>query len=98
MKGNEVDRREIEDVIVGLLAETAGTDADALRMELEDLGEWLPIDSLLAAEVLARVEEIYGVTFPATSEASANLRSVTAFAQAILELFEAREAATADTA
>ncbi len=81
-----MDAREVEDIIVELLAEQSGRDATELRRELEERGEGLPIDSLLAAEVLARVEERLGVSLPATSETAENLRSVTAFAEAVLDL------------
>lgn len=93
-----MNRREIEDLIVGLLAEDVGKDSGDLRAELEDLGEWLPIDSLLAVEVLVRVEEAYGVKLPATPEAAENLRSITAFAQAILDLVEQQSAEEVDSA
>jgi acyl carrier protein len=93
-----MERREVEDLIIGLLAESAGSNPADFRQELEDLGEWLPVDSLLAAEVLARVEEHYGVTFPATAEAAKNLRSVSSFAQAILDLVQQQQRGEADTA
>lgn len=93
-----MDRREIEDLIIGLLAEDAGTNPANLREHLEDLGDWLPIDSLLAVEVLARVEAHYGVTFPTTPEAAENLTSVTAFADAILDVVLERGATEAGTA
>lgn len=92
-----MDRRQVEDLILGLLAEDAGRNPADLREELEDVGEWLPIDSLLAAEVLARVEEYYGVTLPATAETAEGLRSVATFAQAILDLVD-QERGQADTA
>ncbi len=81
-----MDAREVEDIIVGLLAEQSGRDATELRRELEERGEGLPIDSLLAAEVLARVEERLGVSLPATAETAERLKSVTAFAEAVLDL------------
>ena len=64
-----MDAREVEDIIVELLAEQAGRDPAELRRELQEEGEELPIDSLLAAEVVARVEERHGVSLPATAEA-----------------------------
>ena len=87
-----MDRREVEDVIIGLLAEDAGKNPADLREELADLGEWLPIDSLIAVEVLARVEERYQVRLSATPETAENLRSVSNFAQAILDLIECEQA------
>lgn len=92
-----MERRDIEDLIIGLLAEDAGSSPADLRQELEDLGEWLPIDSVIAAEVLARVEAYYGVSLPATAESAKNLRSVSTFAQAILDLVH-EQAGQADTA
>lgn len=73
----------IIDVIIALLAQDASRDPEELRSSLEAFGEELPIDSLLAAEVLARVEERFEVRLPATVESSRNLRSVVRFAQAI---------------
>lgn len=93
-----MDRREIEDLIIGLLAEDAGRNPAEVREALEDLGEWLPVDSVIAAEVLTRVEAAYGVSLPATAETSKCLGSVTTFAQAILELVESSQAGTVETA
>ncbi len=90
---------EIIDVIIDLLAQDAGRDPKELRAELEALGEVLPVDSLLAAEVLARVEQKFQVKLPATVETSKNLRSVVRFAQAICALAveqEQRPGATHD--
>jgi acyl carrier protein len=75
-----MDQRAIEDLIFELLAEEAGTNPVALRQQLEEAGEEMPIDSLLAAEVVAAVEERCGVQLPATSETSRNLCSVRDFA------------------
>lgn len=74
---------DIIDVIIELLAQDASRDPKELRANLEALGEELPVDSLLAAEVLARVEEQFEVHLPSTVESSRNLRSVFRFAQAI---------------
>ena len=71
---------------IALLAQDAGRSPADVRRELEDRGESLPIDSLLAAEVIARIEERFGIRYPATAESAKNLVSVTAFAQAILDL------------
>lgn len=77
-------QRDIEDVIIRLLAEDAGRDPEDLRAELAELGEDLPIDSVLGAEVLVRLEQQYGISLPATAETSQSLTSVTAYARAIL--------------
>lgn len=76
----------IVDRILELLAAQNGRDVDELRADLEALGSELPIDSVLAAEVLARIEAETGVRLPATAEASRNLRSVRRFADAIFRL------------
>lgn len=78
---------EIEDLIVRLLAEDAGRDPQEFRMELEAAGEMMPVDSLLAAEVLVRVQIATGVgDLPATAETSRALRSVRTFAAAVWDL------------
>ena len=89
---------EIEELIIGLLAADAGADPAAFRAELLTRGDEMPIDSLLAAEVLARVEQQCGVDLPATAENAKNLQSVTAFARAILALVQEREKGAAETA
>ena len=80
----------IIDRIIELLALQNGRDPAVLRAELELLGQELPIDSVLAAEILARIEEEAGVRLPTTAETSRNLRSVRRFAQAIYDLIEAQ--------
>lgn len=77
---------DIIDVIIDLLAQDAARVPAELRADLEALGEELPVDSILAAEVLARVEATFGVRLPATVESSRNLRSVVRFAQAVHDL------------
>ena len=70
-------------MILELLAEDGGVNPADLRRELEELGPGLPIDSLLAVEVLVRVETRFGVQLvadPATAEA---MQSVSAFAATI---------------
>lgn len=85
-----MELNNIIDRIIELLALQNGREPAELRAELEGLGEELPIDSVLAAEVLARIEEETGVRLPTTAETSRNLRSVRTFAQAIYELVAAR--------
>lgn len=76
----------IIDRIIELLALQNARDPAELRAEMEQLGKELPIDSVLAAEVLSRIEEEAGVRLPTTAETSRNLRSVRRFAQAIYDL------------
>lgn len=73
----------IEDVIIELLAQDGGVNPADLRRQLEEQGPGLPIDSLLAVEVLVRVEQRFGVQLdanPATAEA---MQSVAAFASTV---------------
>lgn len=89
-----MNARQIEDVIIALLAEQWGRQPDDLRRELEALGPEMPIDSLLAAEILARVEAQLGVSLPATAETARSLKSVGTFAQALLELISGESEGT----
>jgi acyl carrier protein len=82
---------DIIDVIIDLLAQDAHRDPRELRAELAALGAELPVDSLLAVEVLARVEDQFDVRLPPKVEAARNLRSVRRFAQAIHALAVERE-------
>lgn len=77
---------EIEDLIIEFLADDAGLDPADMRHQLEAAGDDLPIDSLLAAEVVSRVEERCGVSLPATAENARHLKTVRSFAEAIAEL------------
>lgn len=81
--------REIQQMILELLAADAGRDPEALAAELALGGEEMPIDSVLGAAVLARLEQRYGVSLPASAETAPALRSVRAFAAAIRSLIEA---------
>lgn len=84
---------EIEELILELLAEDAGRPVEVLRGELLERGTMMPVDSLLAAEVLARVQEKAGVELPATAETALALRSVRTFAVAVYDLVLAAAAA-----
>ena len=89
---------DIIDVIIDLLAQDASRDPKELRASLAALGEELPVDSVLAAEVLARIEQQFEVQLPATVESSRNLRSVVRFAQAIHALAVEQELQAGATA
>jgi acyl carrier protein len=79
-----VDGEDIEDIILGFLADDDGCSVEQLRKELLGGGQDLPLDSLLAVEVLARVQHATGVKLPATAETAFALRSVRGFALAVL--------------
>ena len=80
-----MNRREIEDLIINLYAEIEDEDPTKLRVELEKAGGELPIDSLLAVEILVHIQEECGVELPTSVESAKNLKSVTSFAQAMLD-------------
>ncbi|MBF6127835.1 acyl carrier protein [Nocardia brasiliensis] len=77
---NEAD---VVDLIVDLLAEDAQCDPGQLYAELVQLGDDLPIDSLLAVDILTRVQNATGAFLPATEETARALRSVREFAGAV---------------
>lgn len=77
---------EIEDLIIECLAADAGVGSVEMRSQLEAAGADMPVDSLLAAEVVSRVEERCGVSLPATAENARRLRTVRSFAEAIAGL------------
>lgn len=79
---------EIEELILELLAEQAGLPVGDLRAELIALGEEMPLDSLLAVEILVRVQEATGVVLPATEETAEALLSVRGFAAAVRRQLE----------
>lgn len=79
---------EIEELILELLAEQAGVPVEDLRDELFALGEEMPLDSVLAVEVLVRVQEATGVVLPATEETAEALLSVCGFAAAVRRQLE----------
>ncbi|WP_292605728.1 hypothetical protein [Nocardioides sp. REDSEA-S30_B4] len=90
-------KEDIEWLIIELLAEDNARDAADLLQELTAAGANMPVDSLLAAEVLARVQEQCEVELPTSAETARALRSVKTFAQAVWDLLpkEQSKAATA---
>lgn len=84
--------REIEDLTIEFLAEEAKCSPAEMRQCLEDGGGALPIDSILLVEVVARVEERYGVHLPTTLETAQNLRSVRDFALMVYHHVQADQA------
>ena len=80
-----VDTRDIEKVIIELLALERGCTPAELERELLAGGADMPVDSLLAVEVLVRVEEIVGARLEASPANGVALRSVRAFARAMAD-------------
>lgn len=79
-----MDLAAVEDIILGFLAEDAGCAVEQLREELLGGGREMPVDSLLAVEVLVRVQNATGVKLPATPDTAVAMRSVRWFALAVL--------------
>lgn len=88
-------KEDIEWLIIELLAEENEQDAAELLRELAAAGANLPVDSLLAAEVLARVQEKCQVELPTSAETAKALRSVKTFAQAVWDLLPKQQAKAA---
>jgi acyl carrier protein len=86
---------DIEELILDLLAEQAGLTVTELRAELVALGEEMPLDSLLAVEILVRVQDAVGVVLPATEETAQALLSVRGFAQAVARQLERQQSGQA---
>lgn len=85
-----MDQAGVEDVIIRLLAEHQHKTADELLQELLAAGDDLPIDSVLAAEIVGELQEYFRVRMP-TAEVPEYLRSVRAFAAKICALVAAKE-------
>lgn len=83
-----MDVEDIERVIIDALARERGCTAEEMKRELIGGGMDMPVDSLLAVEVLVRVEEAVGVRLPASPASGQALRSVAAFAQAMADAVE----------
>lgn len=75
-----MNRKEIEDVVIGLLAETGDTDTATLEAQLaSDPKHDLAIDSLRAVELVVGIEEKLGVYVPddaLTPKVCRSLRSI----------------------
>lgn len=86
---------DVIDLIVDLLAEDARRDPGQLHAELTELGDELPIDSLLAVDVLTRVQDATATFLPATEETARAMRSVRGFARAVCRRLDAQRAESA---
>jgi acyl carrier protein len=74
---------DVAGIVIGLLAENIGVSSGDLRTELAAAGPQLPVDSLLVAEVLTRVEDACGVRIHVDAEAARSTRSVMTFARTV---------------
>ncbi|GAS98586.1 acyl carrier protein [Mycolicibacterium canariasense] len=86
---------DIVDLILELLAERADLTVTELRAQLIALGEEMPLDSLLAVEILVLVQNAVGVVLPATEETAQSLLSVHGFAQAVVRQLEGQQSGQA---
>lgn len=80
--------QEIEDEVIGILAEHLNADAETSRQELVAGGPEMPIDSLILVEIMARVEARFDVRVPETTAAAAAFSSVLSFVQLIKSLVD----------
>lgn len=92
-----MDQQSVEDVLIELLAEQQHASADELLQQLLAAGTDLPVDSVLAAEIVASVQTQFGVRFP-TDEPPDYLRSVRRFAAKVCALAGDVEAEGAQSA
>ena len=83
LNSKELTVGDITEIVIGLLAEDSGVSAGVLRAELEAAGPELPVDSLLVAEVLTRVEGACGVSIQVDTAAARSTRSVLTFARTV---------------
>jgi hypothetical protein len=74
---------DIADIVIGLLAAEQGISPAVLQVKLEAAGPLLPVDSLLVAEILTKVEAACGVRIHVDAEAARSTRSVMTFAQTV---------------
>lgn len=82
---HRLTQAEVEDVVIRLLAEESGVEAQQMRAELEEAGSDLPIDSLLIVEILTRVEAECGLRLPLDSTLARSMCSVTAFSTIVAD-------------
>ncbi|MGW1532544.1 acyl carrier protein [Streptomyces aureus] len=80
--------QEIVDIVIDFLADHQDRPVQDAYEELASRGTDLPVDSVLIMEILARVEEHFGVRIPADAEAGRSLRSVWAFAETVHETMQ----------
>jgi acyl carrier protein len=91
---------EVEAAIIEFLSEDKdmGLSPEELREHLEGVGPELPIDSVLAAEVLPALEERFGIRLPANFSTAYNLRSVRRLAQQVVAAVYEQEGRAGETA
>lgn len=91
-KANIMNRREIEDKIIELVAREEGSAPADLRAELLSRGKELPIDSEALTAVSIELAEFYNVDFEYDETTAEAMRTVTSFAGLILDLLKQQRA------
>lgn len=81
-------RADIENLIIQLLAAESSEDPGELRPALLRGGAEMPVDSLLAVEVLAKVEQACGVGLEPNEETARAMRSVSSYAEVVWRQIE----------
>lgn len=79
---------DIAELVIALLAEEAGKSSAQMRAELAAAGRELPVDSLLIAEIMAKVEDACGVRLHVDAELGRATRSVISFARCVHRALE----------
>ena len=74
---------DIAEIVIGLLAAQAKVSPHELRTQLEAAGRELPVDSLLIAEILTRVEDACSVRIQVDADAARSTRSVMTFSRTV---------------
>lgn len=93
MDTKKLTAAEIAEIVIVLLAEVRGVPPGVLRAELEAAGSQLPVDSVLIAEILTRVEDVCGVRVDVDAEAARSTRSVVTFARTVYQALPDERAA-----
>jgi acyl carrier protein len=78
-----MDEAAVQAVILDLLAQDLGRDRQTLVDELRKKGPGMPIDSLLAVDILTTLEDRLGVRLPEDHLTAASLRSVRGYARRV---------------
>lgn len=86
-------RDEVEQFIVGLLADEFERDADELHAELVAASPDMQCDSVILVELMTRVSARFGVRFEATFSTARDMRSVRGFAERVCDELAAAQPA-----
>ena len=85
MSEGGVSAEEVEDVVIELLAARNGVEAVALREDLQNRGQDMPVDSVVMVLVLTDIEARFGVRLSPDEDTARSLGSVRDFARTVAE-------------